>query len=164
MIRLTFAYILYSLHIVCIYKKHTKAVSVSQLYRFCMVCTLFVVQKTYEGHFSQLVVQILYGLYIICSTKNIRRPFQLASCIDFVQFAHIVRMYKKRTFQVSSRFQSDLCASFVQFVQFLYICKNLMYIFCIFIIIQNIDLYNLCIQNIYKLSVLYNFCISLYSC
>ena len=140
MIRLTFAYILYSLHIVCIYKKHTKAVSVSQLYRFCMVCTLFVVQK------------------------NIRRPFQLASCIDFVQFAHIVRMYKKRTFQVSSRFQSDLCASFVQFVQFLYICKNLMYIFCIFIIIQNIDLYNLCIQNIYKLSVLYNFCISLYSC
>ena len=122
------------------------------------------IQKTYKGCFSQLVVQILYGLYIICSTKNIRRPFQLASCIDFVQFAHIVRMYKKRTFQVSSRFQSDLCASFVQFVQFLYICKNLMYIFCIFIIIQNIDLYNLCIQNIYKLSVLYNFCISLYSC
>ena len=52
MIRLTFVYILYSLHIVCIYKEHTKAVSVSWLYRFCMVCTLFVVQNTYKGHFS----------------------------------------------------------------------------------------------------------------
>ena len=42
MIQLTFVYILYSLHIVCMYKKHRKTVSVSYLYRFSIVCTLFV--------------------------------------------------------------------------------------------------------------------------
>ena len=60
MIQLKFFYILYSLYIVCIYKKHTKVVSVSLLYRFCIVCTLFV------------------------CTKNIQKSFQLASCIAFV--------------------------------------------------------------------------------
>ena len=45
MIRLTFVYILYSLYIVCMYKKHTKVVSVSLLYKFCIVCTLFVCTK-----------------------------------------------------------------------------------------------------------------------
>ena len=60
MIRLTFVFILYSLYIACMYKKHTKAVSVSYLNRFCLVCTLFV------------------------CTKNMQRSFQLASCIGFV--------------------------------------------------------------------------------
>ena len=93
------------------------------------------VQKTdiYKGHFSQLVPQILYSLYIVC-------------------------MYKKHTFQVSSCFQTELCTSFIQFVHFIDTCRNLMCITCTFIIVQNFDLYNLCIQNIYKFIALYNFC------
>ena len=55
--------------------------------------------------------------------------------------------YKKHTFQVSSRFQLKLCTSFVQFVHFLYICRNSMYMFCSIIIIENFDLYNRCIQT-----------------
>ena len=139
MIRLTFVYILYSLLIVCMYKKHTKVISVSLLYKFCIVCTLFVasyVQKTYKSRFGQLVVQVLYSFYNVC-------------------------MYKKHTFQVSRRFWSKLCTSFVHFVQFLYymqLCRNVM-MQRTFIIIQNFDLYDLCIQNVYKFSALYNFCI-----
>ena len=49
MIQLTFVYILYSLQFVCLYKKHTKVVSVSQLYRFCIVCTLFVCIKNIQS-------------------------------------------------------------------------------------------------------------------
>ena len=119
----------------------------------------------------------LYSWCIVLCTKNIHKPFKLANCIDFVQFVHylyvqktykgrlsqldvqdlyglcIICMHKKHTFQVSSRFQSKLCTSFVQFVQFLYIYRNSMYIFRTFIIKQNFDLYNLCVQNIQKLSV-----------
>ena len=103
MIQLTFVYVLYSLCIVSVYKKHTKAVS---------GCCL--------------------------------------NCIGFVLFV-------QKTFQVWSRFWSELCTSFVVCIFFLYICRNLMYISCTFIIIQSFDLYDLCIQNIYKFSVLYNF-------
>ena len=69
MIQLTFVYILYSLYVVCIYKKHTKTVSVSQLY-----------------------LQVLYSLYIICMYK--KHTFQVSSCFQselctsFVQFVH----------------------------------------------------------------------------
>ena len=55
--------------------------------------------------------------------------------------------YKKHTFQASIRFQLELCTSFVQFVHFLYICRNSMYMFCSIIIIENFDLYNRCIQT-----------------
>ena len=54
MIQLTFVYILYSLYIVCMFKKHMKAVSVSLLYRFCIVCTLHV-QKTYVSSFKPVL-------------------------------------------------------------------------------------------------------------
>ena len=103
-------------------QKTYKGCSVSSFYRFCIVCTLFV------------------------CTENIQRLFQLTICIGFVQFVHC--RYKKHTFQVSSRFQFKLWTSFVHSVHFLYICRNVMYIFCTFIIIQSFDLYNLCIQNI----------------
>ena len=52
-----------------------------------------------------------------------------------------------------------MCASFAPF---LYICRNLIYIFCIFIInkiLIILKFWDLCIQNIYKFSVLYNFCV-----
>ena len=95
--------------------------------------------------------------YIVCAlflcTKNIQRLFQVAAWIVLVLYC----LYKKQTFQVWSRFWSELCTSFVVCIFFLYICRNLMYISCTFIIIQSFDLYDLCIQNIYKFSVLYNF-------
>ena len=92
MIQLTFVYILYSLYIVCMYKKyaklfqlascivfnslyiicmykkHTKAILVSQLYRYCILCTLFVgtenIHFKFQAIFSLNCVQILYNLYI----------------------------------------------------------------------------------------------------
>ena len=110
MIPLTFAYILYSLYIVCMYKKHTKVVSVSLLYKFCIVYTLFV------------------------CTKNIQKLFQLGSCISFVQFVQC--LYVQKTYISSFKpFMTELCTSFVHFVHFLYMCRNLMQVFCIFIII-----------------------------
>ena len=76
MIRLTFVYILYSQFvIVCMYKKHTKVVSVSQLYRFCIVCSYLnylYVQETYKGVSVQLALAcqlqlgFIYSLYIMC--------------------------------------------------------------------------------------------------
>ena len=134
MIRLRFVYILYSFYIVCMQKKHAKIVSVSQLCRFCIVCTL-----------------------LVCARK-IQRSFQLARCIGFVQFIHSLYV-QKNAFQVSRCFQLELSTSFAQFVHFLYIYRSLMYIFCTFIIKQNFDFHHLCIQNIYKGSVLYNFCL-----
>ena len=147
MIQLTFVYFLCSLYIVYMYKKHTKTISVSQLYRFCIVGTLFVctkniqrlfqqgrcigfvqfvhyfyIQKTYKGCFSQLVVQVLYSLYFVC-TKNIHFKFQVIFSLNFLQVLYSL------------------------------------YIFCAFIIIQNFDLYNFYMQNIYKVSVLYKYCI-----
>ena len=91
-------------------------------------------QKTCKSHFSQLLVQVLHSLYNVC-------------------------MYKKHTFQVLSHFWSKLCTRFGHFVHYLYICRNVMQLFCTFIIIQSFYLYNHCIQNIYKFSVLYNVCI-----
>ena len=97
-------------YIIFMYIKQKKAVSVSQFYRFCIAYTMFVCTKNilfnFQAVFSLNFVQVLYSLYI-----------------------------------------------------FLYICRNLMYIFCTFIIIQNFDLCNLCIKNIYKFSVLHSFCI-----
>ena len=97
-IQLTFVCIFSSLYIKCMYKNHTKAFSVSQLYTFCITNSFF--------------------------------------CTFFVAC-----MYKKHTFQESRCFQFEICKRFVQFVLFLYIQKNLMYIFCTCIITQNLDLY-----------------------
>lgn len=90
------------------------------------------IQKTCKDSFSQLVVQILYSVYIVC-------------------------ICKKHTFQVSSPFSLHL--RFVQLVHFLCIVRNLKYISSAFIITPNVDLYNLCIQNICKFSALYDFSI-----
>ena len=116
--------ILYTFYIVFtlfMQKKYIKIVSVSQPYRFCIVCTLFV-----------------------CA-RNIQRSFQLTRCIGFVQFVHSLYV-QKNTFQVSRCFQLELSTSFAQFVHFLYTCRSLMYIFCTFIIIQNFDFRHLCLQ------------------
>ena len=103
---LTFVYILYSLHIVFIYKKPTRAVSVSQLYRFCIACASFV-----------------------CA-RNIHRQFLLASCISFAQFVHC--LYIQKTYiSIFRLFSACTLYKFVQFVHFL--CRNLMYIFCRYI-------------------------------
>ena len=81
MTRLTFVYVLYSLYIVCMYKKHSKAVSFSysQFSRFCIVCSqlhyfcICYVQKniqhqlhSYLGRFSQLVVTIGFVQFVHC--------------------------------------------------------------------------------------------------
>ena len=77
--------------------------------------------------------------------------------LTFVYILYSLCILFVHTKSINFKFQAVL--SFVQFVHFLYIYRNLMYIFCTFIIIQNFDLYNLCIQNIYKFSVSCNFCI-----
>ena len=89
MIQLTFVYISYSSHIFCIYKKHTKAVSVRQLYSFVQF-----------AHYLQLASQS----YV---QRNIQRSFQLARCIGFVQFVHC--LYVQKTY--ISSFKSELCSS-----------------------------------------------------
>ena len=65
MIWLTFIYILYRLYLVCIYKKHEKAISVSLLYRLCIFFTLFVCTKNihikFQVAFSWNFVQVLYS-------------------------------------------------------------------------------------------------------
>ena len=62
MIQLTSVYILYSLCIVCMYKRHTKAVS---------------------GLASFIgFVKLVYTLFVF--TENIQQQFQLASYIGFV--------------------------------------------------------------------------------
>ena len=134
--RLTFVYILYSLNIVCMYKKHTKVVSVSLLCKFCIVCTLFV------------------------CTKNIQNPFQLARCISFVQFEQY--LYVQKTYISSFKpFLVQTLYKFCTFCKFfVYMQKcDVAFLYIPHIIIQNFDLYNFCIQNIYKFSALYNFCI-----
>ena len=146
----------------CIQKTYIS--SIHDLINICMHFVQFIhclyVQKTYKGCFSQLVVQVLYSLYIICMYKKHTKAVSVSYLVVQVLYSlRIVCMYKKYTFQIASRFWSKLCTCFVQFVHFFYICRNVMFIFCTFIIIQNFDLYNLCIQNIYKFSVLYNFCI-----
>ena len=65
MIQLTFVFILYGLYISYIYKRRRKAVSLSFLYKFCIVFTLFVF------------------------TNIIQKLFQLSSCIGFTLFACI---------------------------------------------------------------------------
>ena len=111
-------------------QKHTKTFSISQLYRFCIVCTLFICTKNHLFqvsscfqselgtsfvrfvHFLSLCSSLMYifctfiiiqnfdlnnlcipniykvsVLYRFC-TNFLVRPFQLASYIGFVQFAH----------------------------------------------------------------------------
>ena len=153
MIQLTFVYFLCSLYIVYMYKKHTKTISVSQLYRFCIVGTLFVctkniqrlfqqgrcigfvqfvhyfyIQKTYKGCFSQLVVQVLYSLYFVC-TKNIHFKFQVIFSLSFVQV-----LYSLYIFVHSLSYKILICTIFI--------CK--IYTKLVF-----------CINNVY---ILYSFC------
>ena len=120
------------MYIFCIYKKYTSAAAymIRVTYTFCIVC-----------------------IYCVCTkSKHIQRFFQLDSCIR-------IGFFKKHTFQVSSRFylKSELCTSFVQLLRFLYICRNLMYMFWTFIILRNFDLYNL--YKIYTILVLCIICI-----
>ena len=64
----------------------------------------------------------LYALFIVCSymcivcTKHIQRLFQLARCIGFVLLVHYLCVQK---LYISSfkLLYSELCTSFVQFVQ-----------------------------------------------
>lgn len=72
-ILLLFIYILYSLSIVFIYKKHAKTVLVSQLYRFCIVCTLFVFAKNIHFKFQALSV---------CTLKYISSAFIITPNVD----------------------------------------------------------------------------------
>ena len=74
-----------------------------------------VLQKTYKGSLSQLVVQVLYSFYIVCmyiQKTQVHRQFHLPSQLCMV-CSYIVCTYKKHTFQLSSSFQFALCTSFV---------------------------------------------------
>ena len=88
--------------------------------------------------------------------------------LTFVYILHslyIVCMYKKHTFQVSSRFQSELFTCFVDFVHFLYICRNFMYIFLYSLshkmLICNIFVYKICTNLMFFITfvqILYSLC------
>ena len=147
---------------ICIHKTYISR----SIYDFINICIHFVqfihclyVRKIYKDRFSQLVIQIFYSLYyIIVCTKNMQRPFQLASCIGFAQSVHYLYVQKNMHLKFQVVFGLKL-------YKFCTVCTFFVYMqefdvhFCTFIIKENFDLYNLCIQNIYKLSVLYNFCI-----
>ena len=92
-------------------------------------------------------VYIFSSLYIKCVYKNHTKVFSVSQLYTFCKTNSlfctffVACMYKKHTFQESRCFQCEICTRFVQFVLFLYIWKNLMYIFCTWIITQNLDLY-----------------------
>ena len=88
MIQLTFVFILYGLYISYIYKKRRKAVSLSFLYFFCIVFTLFVF------------------------TNIIQKLFQLSSCIVFIQFVHCLHVY---TININLKFVAVFGLNFIQF-------------------------------------------------
>ena len=110
-IRLTFVYILYSQFvIVCMYKKHTKVVSVSQLYRFCIVCS----------YLNYLFVQETY-----------KRCFSLASTGVLV----IARFYIQLVYHVQETFKVSQLQKFCSYSFYIFcisMCRSLMYIFCTF--------------------------------
>ena len=125
------------------------------------------VQKTYKGCFSQLVVSVLYSLYIICSYVQKTYKSRFSQLVVQVFYSlYNGSMYKKHTFQVSSRFWSKLCASFVYFVHFLYICRNVMYSFFVHslsykILICTIFLYKIHTNIVFYIIfvyIMYNFC------
>ena len=136
MIRLTFVYILYSQFvIVCMYNKHTKVVSVSQLYRFCIVCSYLnylYVQETYKGCFSlastgvlviaRFYIKLVYYLYVQETFKVLQLQF-LHFLYKYVQefdvhflYIHLYKIYTKLVFCII--FVASQLA--IHFVQFLY--------------------------------------------
>ena len=111
MIRLTFVYILYSQFvIVCMYKKHTKVVSVSQLYRFCIVCSYLnylYVQETYKGCFSLASTGVLViARFYIQLVYHVQETFKVSQLQKFCSYSFYI-----------------FCIS---------MCRSLMYIFCTF--------------------------------
>ena len=118
----------------CIYKNHT---SVAE---YMIQLTFVAIRFIQFVHMYKKHAKAVSGCYF--------------NCIGFVYTVCTVCLYKKQTFQVWSRFWSELCTSFIQFrIFFFCIDVGIWYFF----IIQSFDLYNLCIQNMYKFNVLYNF-------
>ena len=105
--------ILSSLYIICMYKKHAKVVSVSQLYRFCIVCTLFACTKNIHFKFQvvfilnispvfyilymyrklmyifcAIIIKQYFDLYNLCIQNIYKLSFLYNFCIHFVKFLH----------------------------------------------------------------------------
>ena len=126
-------------------KKQTS--TAAYIYDSIDICIHFVqfvhcvyVQKSYKICFSQLVVQVLCSLYIVCMYKKhifqVLSCFQFECCTSFVQFGHFfVYMQQFDVFLVHSLsykilictiFEYKIYANLVFFVIFLYI----LYSFC----------------------------------
>ena len=113
----------------CIHKTYISR-SIFDSINICIDFAQFVhrlyVQKTYKDCFSQLVSYII--LYIctlfVCAKTQGTKAIKVS---QFHRFCIIYTLFQctKYIFQVSSRFQSELCTSFEQ-IHFLYICRDLM--------------------------------------
>ena len=177
-IPLTFVYILYSL---CInyYLYAQKTYTLQRLYQFpnysyiaryilaiSYLPSLTADQLLATQHRSGPQVFCSYSLqlHIIFMYKKhsyIQRPFQLtSSCIQVLQLQFLTALVAQKTYISSfiSRFQFELCTSFVATVCTTYIFCSISLVsyvsqefdvrcsyifFCTFIIIQNFDLHNL---------------------
>ena len=88
------------------------------MYKFCVVCTLFICTKTYKDRFSQLVLQVLYNMYIICMYKKHTKTFSVSQLSRFwivcTLFLDFYNLCMQNIYKVSVLY--NFCIHFVQFL------------------------------------------------